>query len=462
MDKRIMKHVTLSLVMAVVAVVAARSEVDPAAVAQRVREDAAPRKFLERLSDDFGGRLTGSAASVGARARLISELKKLGLEPQTETFSMPGWERGDDSAEMLAPFARPLRVAALAYTQPAERFEAEVVHLGRGRPEDYPKKSVKGMIGLVDASANLRGDRLGELAVEHGLRGLLYTNREGGGQLLARSSSFQGDAMPVPFFCITQEEGQWIARLLARGETVRIAMESQSRPRPVEGVNVSVTFPGAEPSTVLVGAHFDSWDLGQGALDNGIGVAQLFALARALRDTQLRHTVKLVWFDGEEQGLWGSRIHAAATRDEPLVAMVNLDMVGVPIGVNALGADGLVPALERWEKTLPENTLPKGVENLNWLGSDHTPFQLAGVPSITFNAPIHRESVRYYHDLADTIDKVYPGLIEDASAVIASLVVTLAEDPQLSARRLSKARVREMFTRFNLKERLLATGLELP
>ena len=74
--------------------------------------------------------------------------------------------------------------------------------------------------------------------------------------------------------------------------------------------------------------------------------------------------------------------------DAPIVAMVNLDMVGVPVAVNALGDDSLVPVLERWHAaSLGARRLPKGVESINWVGSDHTPYQLAGVRALTLNGP---------------------------------------------------------------------------
>jgi Zn-dependent M28 family amino/carboxypeptidase len=198
-------------------------------------------------------------------------------------------------------------------------------------------------------------------------------------------------------------------------------------------------------------------------MDNGIGIAQLHALALALREARPHHTLELIWFNGEEQGLWGSRAAAAALGDTPVVALLNLDMVGVPIGVNALGDDSLVPALERWHRGRGEpRRLPKGVENLNWLASDHTPYQLAGVRTLTFNGPIPRDSVRYYHDLADTIDKVPPALIEDSAAIIIDLVRTLAADTSLSAWRRPAADTEKLFTRFGLEKRLRTMGLWPP
>lgn len=416
----------------------------------------AAHAMLTRLCDDFGGRLTGTPANRGALVRLADELRALGLQPEVVPFKMPGWERGADRVALVAPFARPLRVAALAYTQPHRTFEAAVVDLGSGTPEEYPVDG-KGRIGLLGASTALQLREIARTAAERGLRGILFINREGGGQLLARSSSFTGEPLPLPAYSITQEEGLWLRRLLKRGESVRVRMETKSRCREIETANLVLRLPGRSAERIIVGAHFDSWDLGQGAMDNGLGTAQLFALAHALRGRDLARTVELHWFNGEEQGLWGSRHAASQIGDAPIVAMINLDMVGVPIAVNALGDTSLVPALERWNAARAK-PLSLGVQNINWFGSDHTPYQLAGVRSITFNAPIPRESVRYYHDLADTIDKLPAQIVTDSTAVIGDLVLALCADPELRAERRAPAATEKLFTDLGLERRMRAIG----
>jgi Iap family predicted aminopeptidase len=417
----------------------------------------AAHAMLTRLCDDFGGRMTGTAANRAALDQLAAELRALGLKPEIVPFTMPGWERGADKLELVAPLARPLRAVALAYTQPHAAFEADVISIGAGRPADYPA-DVRGKIVLLDSTTASPAREFSNLAAERGAKGILFINREGGGQLLARTGSFVGEALRVPVYSLAQEEGRWMQRLLARGRPVRVRMETQSRCREVETANLRLRLPGRSPERIIVGAHVDSWDLGQGALDNGLGTAQLFALASALRGRDLARTVDLVWFNGEEQGLWGSRHAAATLGDAPVVAMINLDMVGVPISVNALGDESLVPALERWNTGRGDRKLPKGVENINWFGSDHTPYQLVGVRAITFNAPIPRESVRYYHDLADTIDKLPEQIVVDSTAVIGELVLALADDAALGAFRRSPADNEKLFTIFGLERRMQATG----
>lgn len=414
--------------------------------------------MLTRLCDDIGGRMTGTAAGWRAVERLEEELRALGLQPERVPFSMPGWERGEDRVDLVAPFARRLRVAALGYSQAHAPVEGTLVDVKDGRSTEYPKESVAGRVGLIRPGTPLVAAELARNAAERGLIALLFINREAGGQLLARTGSFVGQPLPLPIYSIAQEEGNWLGRLLARGTPVRLRVDTRSFNRPVETANVVLRIPGRSPERVVVGAHLDSWDLGQGALDNGLGVAQLYALADILRTQTLERTVELVWFNGEEQGLWGSRHQAQTLGDAPVVAMINLDMVGVPIAVNALGDESLLPFLKRWHEGLPPERLPTGVQNINWYGSDHTPYQVAGVRTITFNGPIPRESVRYYHDLADTIDKLPEKIVVDSTRIIADLVQALAADRTLGAWRRPAGETEALFTRFGLEKRMQAVG----
>jgi len=423
-------------------------------------EPLSAHAFLEKLCDDFGGRMTGSAANAGAMERLAEELGRAGVRAERMPFAMPGWERGEDRVDLVAPLGRRLRVAALGYTQAHDAFEAVVVSLRNGRPAEIEGKEMRGRVGVLESTTALQTSEIVALAVAHGLRAVLFINREGGGQLLARTGSFSGAPLPVPIYSIAQEEGLWLQRLLARDVPVSVRVATQSSCRVVETANLVVRVPGKERTRIIIGAHFDSWDLGQGAMDNGLGIAQLYALTLAWRGITPHHSLEFIWFNGEEQGLWGSRHAAAQLGDAPVVAMVNLDMIGLPIGVNALGDDSLVPVLSRWvEARGQEARLPKGVENINWVGSDHTPYQLAGVRTITFNSPIPRESVRYYHDFADTIDKVLPQLVDDSGKVIGELVAMLAGDASLGPWRRSPSETAQLYIRFGLEKRLRAMGL---
>lgn len=457
-----LKIPTCLLVAGLVGSALSASGLTPAEAEARVKQDDATVTFLEHLCDDHGGRLSGSAANSAALADLEAALRDLGLDPIRETFPMPGWVRQDDTLTMLAPVHREMRALGLSYMDPAGPLSGPVVDLGKGSEEEFAALEIPpGAIGLFGPSSRGRAGDVGARALEHGMGGLMFINRVNGGQLLARTGGFHGEPLPLPIFSITQEEGFWMRRLLARGESVEVGLQARSFNQPVHVDNLRVRIPGRTEETVLVGGHFDSWEKGQGAIDNGLGVAQLLALARVLRDADLERTVELVWYNGEEQGLWGSRyaVEEGADAQNPPSVMLNLDMVGVPIGVNAMGHDDLVPLLDWWNEARGEEKLEQGVTNKTWMASDHTPYQVHGIRVITFYAPIPSESVRYYHDFADTFDKLTPEIIKDSSGVIASLVVELANAPDLPSGLVPDDEVEAMLKGAKLEERLRGSGL---
>lgn len=424
--------------------------------------DSAGHDYLTRLCDDFGGRLTGSANNWAAMERTAAELKALGIEARLEKFKMPGWVRGDDEVTLLAPIERRLRAVALSYTNPHAPFEAEVVDIGDGRAEDIAQlKAPAGKIGLLSPNTSVPRGQYEKAAVKAGMKGIIWINRVNGGQLLARTGSFQGEPLQIPIYNVTQEEGFWLRRLLERGQTVRVRLHTRSHCQEIETANIVATLPGRTADTIVVGAHFDSWDLGQGAMDNGTGTAQVFAIAKVLKEHAPvnQRTIEFVWFNGEEQGLWGSRVHAPTLKGRPVAAAINLDMVGFPLAVNSLGYDDLVPVLERYNESLGDKKLKQGVTNITWFGSDHTPYQLEGIRSITFAGVIPPESVRYYHDFADTIDKLDPKLIPEATAAVATLVYRLANEPGLTTARVSAKDTEALFRKFDLQKRMQGVGL---
>src|SRR4051812_32456956 len=92
------------------------------------------------------------------------------------------------------------------------------------------------------------------------------------------------------------------------------------------GTNVIVTLPSRGPRTILIGAHYDRVQVGQGAVDNAGSCAALLELMTAFKASPLgRYTATFVFFDREENGLAGSRAYFAANKDRPAYA-VNLDV----------------------------------------------------------------------------------------------------------------------------------------
>ena len=417
---------------------------------------------LAEITDRFGARMVGTPGHTRSMDWVEAELARLGIVTRREAFSFPGWRRGEDAVRVLAPFERTLRASALGYSASAAPFEADLALYIR---EDSTRRDAyRGRVLLVPANVRLTAGEQRQLVDAFGVRGFLLINRVAGGQLLTRTANLTGDPAPAPMFVLTQEEGRWLRRQLEGGERVRVKLEVASRSEEMVGTNLVATLPGASSQKIVVGAHFDSWDLGQGAMDNGLGVAQLLEAARLLnRHSQgLEHTVELVWFDAEEMGLWGSRAyaerHVPRDGDTSVQVMLNLDMVGTPIGINAMGFEALLPVLEDATEALGAWRFTEPIANTPWLGSDHHPFIERGVPSITFNAPIDSEAVRYYHDFADTIDKIDRYELARASAIIALVTRSLASDVGADVRRLAPAETTAMLQQAGVEVSLRALG----
>jgi glutaminyl-peptide cyclotransferase len=184
-------------------------------------------------------------------------------------------------------------------------------------------------------------------------------------------------------------ESRRLARLLKR-----IVPRGEYQDVPGGLRNVVGTVRGREPGYVVVGAHYDTKDLSGfvGANDGGSGTAIAAQLARTIR--RPRHTVRFVFFDGEEsprgtpsgdfeeEGLRGSRAAAEAFRDAR--AMVLLDMVGdrrLAIRYEDNSSPGLWRKLRAAARRVGAlEVFPQGDQGP--VSDDHIPFLDRGVPSI--------------------------------------------------------------------------------
>ncbi len=417
-------------------------------------------RLLETMTTRHGPRLAGTEGNARSMDLLEQELNSLGLETRRESYTIPGWTRLSDRVTLISPLERPLRVAALGYVDRHEPLEAGLAFIESSDLDQLDSEFLRGKVALVAPNIKYSQDNYERLAEEFGALGVLLINRVSGGQLLARVSNHDGDTPPFPIYSITVEEGRWMQRQLEDGMDVRVRLETRSESSEVTVENLVATLPGTSDQKIIVGGHFDSWDLGQGAMDNGLGIAQLFDTARLLQahSSTNEHTIEIVWFNAEEWGLWGSRDYVERHDLEPVRVMVNLDMVGEPIAINAMGFDELVPLLETYSESLGAWQFEKKVANKTWLGSDHHPFILKGIPSITFNAPIEPEDVRYYHDFGDFFDKVDPEMLGRATALIALLTYDLANDTDSGLRHYNEEETAELFRKAGLEKRMKKAG----
>lgn len=300
--------------------------------------------FVETLATSFGARPAGSAAETRAAQWAAREFTRLGLSnARAEPVPFRAWQRGPSSVRLVQ------RGGATAAAG-AERFEQPLVALalgnsvaGRGEAEIawYPdlaalradtSERAKGRIVFIDQKTERTVDGRGygaavgarfSGAVEAGRRGALALAIRSIGtdrQRVAHTGAMGYDiAVPrIPAFAVSIPDAETLARLVARGETPSLAWDiAASTDVPATTHNVIAEIPGGDlaQEIVLIGAHLDSWDVGQGALDDGAGCAIVAAAAATIAaqvrssGRRPRRTVRVVLFGNEENGFDGARAY---------------------------------------------------------------------------------------------------------------------------------------------------------
>ncbi len=406
---------------------------------------------LQHLTDRIGPRLSGSAGAAEAVRWTAGWLRGQGLAVKEEPVTVPHWERGEETAEIVAPVRQRLAITALGGSDPtpAGGITAEVVAV---RDIDalnaLPPDAVRGRIVLFTRPMKAASgfDGYGEVSPNR-TRGASAAARLGAVGSLVRSlgtASFRlphtgtvtwaKDAPRIPAASVSAEDAELIGRFLDAGERVRLTMRLGCRNvGETPSANVVADLVGREKpeEIVLISAHLDSWDLATGAVDDGAGVAMVMESLRVLKTLGLtpRRTVRGVLYMNEENGLRGGKAYRAAhEKDAHLhVAAVESDSgAGAPIALNTSVPESALSGLADLAAALQPLNIPLVAADNT--GADITPLRRAGVP--TFG--LKQENSRYFdwhHSAADTLDKVVPAELDQNVAALALLAYTLAERP---------------------------------
>lgn len=459
---------------------AARKDVSPAPAAEQRAGRAAmiagetfarceaQRNLLE-LCDVIGPRQTGTEGARRARAWAAGLMKRHGLRNvHEEPYEFPGWIRGAFSCEAVPPSRFPLHALSLgnSCSTPPEGVEAEVVDALHGDPSELDRlgEALRGRWALVIDEVMPGGRWLHRSEImrevwKRGAAGMLFQTTEPG-ELPITGTCWQGGASPVPGLGVSREDGEWIRRRLAAGERVVVRVAMTNEARPLTCANVVGEIPGAGPDFVVLGAHLDSWDLSPGAVDNGTGVVVALEAARALARSGLRPaaTIRVVLFTGEESGLYGSEAYVRAHEAEiaRCRAMMNCDMIGVPVGVRVMGHEEAKPFYEELIRSLPAFNLAAGVSTRPGIHGDQQAFLLAGVPVVNPSSRLDEASVRWYHTAADTYEKAALGPLAGAAAFTAILAMETAWPEARPVAALDAEGVRRLVHEYKLEDALEA------
>ena len=448
----------LLLAVALPSLALAQPAADPAASLRDVAlaEDRVAWDLLEGLTTEVGPRLAGTEAEERARQWAVRRLTELGFSNvHVEPFEMQVWVRGEERAEIVAPFPQPMAVTALGNSgaTPARGIEADVIGFDSvSALQAAPDESVRGRIVFIthDMAPTQDGSGYGQFGAPR-RQGPSIASRKGAAAIVIRSigtdyhrnphtgvQSWAEGVRPIPAGALSIPDAEQLERILARGRPVR--MRLTLTPRNIgrrQSGNVVAEVPGGDPSAgvVLIGGHLDSWDLGTGAHDNAAGVAITTAAAhRIMRAGQPRRTIRLVLFGAEEVGGFGGEAHLERRREDGNVVLV---------GESDFGADrvwrvtfNLAPAnaalADRVAALLAPLGIVRGRDRAN-AGADLGAWANGGTAAIDLG----QDGTRYFdfhHTPDDTLDKVDPAQLRQNVAAWTAMLAAVANAPEAIVR----------------------------
>jgi carboxypeptidase Q len=415
-------------------------------------------EHLSQLCDGIGNRLSGSTSLERAVVWAEKAMRDDGLERvRLQPVSVPHWVRGRESAEMVVPGPQRLSMLGLGRSvgTPPGGITADVVAVESfSELNALPEDQVRGKIVLYDVPFTKYGETVnyrGQGAKRAASRGAVAALVRSVGPVSLRTPhtgnmSAYVDSFPrIPAAAVSIEDAMMMHRLLDRGQHVRVKLEMEADTvLDAPSNNVIGELRGRErpDEVVVVGGHLDSWDVGQGAHDDGGGCVISLEAVRLLKALNLRprRTVRCVFFTNEENGARGAaRYDSLSTPKERHVAAIESDggverPVGFGVTVYRVGADKSHSARTAFAASRLEAIAPLlaglGASRIDTTGggTDIGPLMKRGIPGIAHET-VMEHYFDWHHTAADMLDKVDPVELRKNVAAMAVMIYALAEMP---------------------------------
>ncbi len=401
---------------------------------------------LSYLCDRIGNRISSSENYRKAVKWAAAEMERDGLvNVSTPEVMVPHWIRGRERAAILAPIQRTLPMLGLGGSvgTPADGITAPLVIVANFEElERAGRAKVDGKIVLFNVPYTGYGQ-----TVRYRAEGPSRAARLGARAVLVRSVTpvslqtphtgalhYTDGIARIPAAAITIEDALLLSRLAESGDPVTIKLEMEARQEAdVASANVIGEIKGREKpeEIVVIGGHLDSWDVGQGAQDDGSGVVtsmQAVALIQKL-GLKPRRTIRVVLWTDEEYGSSGSVAYrkwvGPAIRNH--VAAIEMDGgAEKPLGFGVAG-EGPLQRVKPIGKLLER--IGAGTITIGGGGADIAPLMKDGVPGIAHRS-VGTRYFEWHHTQADTIDKIKPEELRMNVAAMAVMVYVLADMPE--------------------------------
>ena len=440
-------------------------------IAEEVKAHSELMKNLEYLTTQIGPRLTGSKQMQTASDWTLKRFQDYGVSAHLETSSIDhAWTRGIETAEITTPIQRSIGIRALGWSKATNGdVFGKVIALDIQQSSDLEayKGKLKGAIvmsrkpvDLSNADANPenaydavippsrgvkadsamswreRAQLMRQLSDEHPALILLDSGKTDNlFNMTSTHPSYNPSLVPTAF--LAHEDYELIWRLQQSGPvTFKANLQNSFSDKPAPASITVAEIKGSElpDERVIIGGHLDSWDLGQGALDNGTGAMAVLEAARTLQALgwKPKRTITFVLFTGEEEGGLGAdtfvKNHAEELAKVDAVLIHDLGTGKVfSITLEDLWETG--PLMSEIYRPLQEVFDLKPLSTRYYGSSDHVEFLEKGVPAyFCLQLPDHYREA--HHSQTDTFDKVVPDQINEGAALLAAWAWNVSEMPQ--------------------------------
>jgi carboxypeptidase Q len=410
--------------------------------------DSAAYDRIGRLVDGFGHRHAGSRSLEAAIDWILAEMKRDGLQNvRGEPVRVTHWVRGEESAVLTRPRRDTLAMLGLGGSvgTPKAGITAPVLVVSSFDELEQRKADARGRIVLFDVpftdyseTRRYRSD------------GPSAAARAGAVACLIRSvasfsirsphtgrTTYDSTAPKIPAAALSVEDAMMLRRMQDRGDqpVVTLQMGAQLLP-PARSRNVVAELVGREKpeEVVVLGGHIDSWDVGQGAMDDAGGSVAAWEAVRLMRALGLRprRTVRVVLWTNEENGIEGGKAYRdahAAELGNHVMALESDGGVFQPNGFAFAGSDSAT-ALVRQAASLLQAVGATAVEQVKQSPeADIGPLVEKGVPGIGLQVDGTRY-FWYHHSQGDTLDKLDPAEVARCVAAMAVMAYVVADLPE--------------------------------
>jgi carboxypeptidase Q len=414
--------------------------------------DSAAYRRLGNLVDTYGPRLSGSAALESAIDWVLGQMKADGLQNvRGERVLVPHWVRGTESAELVKPRHAKLAVLGLggSVATPNKGITAPVLVVSSFDELTTRAADAKGKIVVFDAPFTSYRE-----TVLYRLNGASAAAKVGAVASLIRSVAsfsihnphtgmmrYDSTVARIPAAALSVEDAEMLHRFQDRGEPAVLTLRMSARSLPdAVSRNVVGEIPGRErpEEVVVLGGHIDSWDVGQGAVDDGGGAVAAWEAVRLIHDLGLRprRTLRVVLWTNEENGGKGALAYRDAHLAElsrHVLAIESDNGTFSPNGFRFSGSDAGLARVQAVGNLLSRIHAGSITREMQSPEADIEPLVDLGVPGMGLDVDRTRY-FWYHHSDGDTLDKLDPAELGRCVAAMAVMAYVIADTPETLAR----------------------------